>query len=70
MMDHQSIAKVLDAGTTETGQPYFVMELVQGIPITKYCDKNRLNLEERLKLLFPSAEPFNMLTKKESFIAI
>lgn len=42
MMDHVSIARVLDAGTTEAGLPYFVMELVHGIPITKYCDDNRL----------------------------
>src|SRR5712671_4125012 len=40
MMDHPNIAKVLDAGTTETGRPYFVMELVRGIRITDYCDQN------------------------------
>jgi serine/threonine protein kinase len=39
LMDHPHIAKVLDAGTTESGQPFFVMELVKGIPITKYCDQ-------------------------------
>ena len=39
MMDHPNIAKVLDAGTTENGRPYFVMELVKGMPITKYCDE-------------------------------
>ena len=38
MMDHPNIAKVLDAGATDSGRPYFVMELVQGIPITTYCD--------------------------------
>ncbi len=38
MMDHPNIAKVLDAGATETGRPYFVMELVRGVPITEYCD--------------------------------
>jgi len=42
IMDHPHIAKVLDAGTTETGRPYFVMELVKGIPITKYCDKDMI----------------------------
>ena len=42
MMDHPNIAKVLDAGTTEAGRPYFVMELVRGMPITEYCDKDRL----------------------------
>ena len=50
MMDHPGIAKVLDAGATETGRPYFVMELVEGTPIKTYCDKQRLNLEQRLRL--------------------
>ena len=53
LMDHQNIARVLDVGTTEDRRPYFVMELVQGIPITEYCDKNQLTLQERLKLLIP-----------------
>ena len=44
MMDHPNIAKVLDAGATETGRPYFVMELVKGEPITEYCDKNSLDI--------------------------
>ena len=42
MMDHPNIARVLDAGTTDTGRPYFVMELVKGVPITEYCDRNQL----------------------------
>jgi eukaryotic-like serine/threonine-protein kinase len=50
LMDHPNIARVLDAGATATGRPYFVMELVHGIPITNYCDKNRLTLRERLEL--------------------
>jgi len=50
MMEHPNIAKVLDAGATETGRPYFVMELVRGIRITEYCDKNNLDTRERLKL--------------------
>jgi serine/threonine protein kinase/tetratricopeptide (TPR) repeat protein len=50
MMDHPNIAKVLDAGATETGRPYFVMELVRGIRITDYCDQNRLRPRERLEL--------------------
>lgn len=50
MMDHPSIAKVLDAGTTQNGQPYFVMELVKGLPITSYCDENHLSVNERLEL--------------------
>jgi serine/threonine protein kinase/tetratricopeptide (TPR) repeat protein len=51
MMDHPSIAKVFDAGATETGRPYFVMELVQGVPITEYCDQCNLSTTERLQLL-------------------
>src|SRR5580658_3766333 len=50
LMDHPHIAKVLDAGATESGRPYFVMELVQGIKITEYCDQNSLPTRERLKL--------------------
>lgn len=50
MMDHQNIAKVLDAGITAQGLPYFAMELIKGIPLTKYCDDNRLNPNERLEL--------------------
>jgi eukaryotic-like serine/threonine-protein kinase len=50
LMDHPNIAKVLDAGATETGRPYFVMELVRGIKITDYCDENKVATEDRLKL--------------------
>ena len=50
MMDHPNVAKVLDAGATEQGRPYFVMEYVPGIPITEHCDKNKLTLGERLEL--------------------
>jgi serine/threonine protein kinase len=53
MMDHPNIAKVLDVGQTDTGQPYFVMDLVQGIPITDYCDHNKLTPRERLELFVP-----------------
>ncbi|MFL5340400.1 MAG: protein kinase domain-containing protein, partial [Gemmataceae bacterium] len=53
MMDHVNIARVLDAGATESGRPYFVMELVHGIPITKYCDDNHLTPRERLELFVP-----------------
>ena len=51
MMDHQNIAKVLDAGTTQAGHPYFVMELVKGLPLTEYCDNNKLSVRERLELM-------------------
>jgi serine/threonine protein kinase len=50
MMDHPNIAKVLDAGSTEQGRPYFVMELVRGIKFTDYCDQNNLSTNERLDL--------------------
>ena len=50
MMDHPNISTVLDGGATETGRPYFVMELVKGIPITEYCDRNNLTIHERLDL--------------------
>src|SRR5262249_31215336 len=50
MMDHANIAKVYDAGATENGRPYFVMELVQGVPITEYCDQCNLTTRERLEL--------------------
>src|SRR6516164_7247963 len=50
IMDHPNIARVLDAGATDTGRPYFVMELVRGIPITAYCDQNQLPPRERLEL--------------------
>ncbi len=53
MMEHPDIARVLDAGATETGRPYFVMELVKGIPITEYCDQNRLSTRQRLDLFMP-----------------
>jgi serine/threonine protein kinase/WD40 repeat protein/Flp pilus assembly protein TadD len=53
MMDHPNIAKVLDAGTTDSGRPYFVMEIVKGIPITRYCDEQHLTPKERLELFVP-----------------
>src|SRR5437660_7035623 len=53
MMDHLNIARVLDVGATDTGRPYFVMELVHGVPITKYCDGNHMTPRERLELFVP-----------------
>ena len=50
MLNHPNIASVFDAGTTDSGRPYFVMELVRGVPITEFCDDNRLNTRERLRL--------------------
>jgi serine/threonine protein kinase/tetratricopeptide (TPR) repeat protein len=53
LMDHQNIARVYDAGTTDNGRPFFVMELVHGVPITKYCDDGHLTIRERLALMVP-----------------
>ncbi len=50
LLDHPNIARVYDGGATETGRPYFAMELVRGLPITEYCDKHKLSIEERLEL--------------------
>ncbi len=50
MMDHPNIAKVFEAGSTDKGRPYFAMELVKGVPITEYCDKNNLGTQKRLEL--------------------
>jgi len=53
LMDHPNIARVLDGGTTAAGRPYFVMDLVKGIPITKYCDEHQLTPQQRLDLFIP-----------------
>ena len=53
LMDHPNIARVFDGGTTEAGRPYFVMELVKGVPLTKYCDEHRLTPKARLELFIP-----------------
>jgi len=53
MMDHPNIARVLDAGATDTGRPSFVMELVRGVPVTDYCDEHGLTVRERLALFIP-----------------
>src|SRR5437762_9326795 len=50
LMDHPNIARVLEAGSTQSGRPFFVMELVRGVPITQYCDQNQLSPRERLEL--------------------
>ena len=56
IMDHPAIAKVFDAGTTPQGQPYFVMEYVPGLPITEYCDRNKLKIKDRLELFIQACE--------------
>src|SRR5678815_1848125 len=50
MMEHENIARVLDAGAADSGRPFFVMELVHGVPITQYCDENQLSPRHRLEL--------------------
>jgi serine/threonine protein kinase len=56
IMDHPAIAKVFDAGTTPQGQPYFVMEYVQGLPITEYCDLKKLKIPDRLEIFIQACE--------------
>ena len=70
LMDHSNIARVLDAGTTETNRPYFVMELVKGVPITTYCDEHQLTPRQRWNCSFRSARPCSTPTRKASSTAI
>ena len=53
LMDHPNIARVLDAGTTDAGRPYFVMELIHGTPVNTFCDESQLSTRERLELFLP-----------------
>ena len=62
LMDHPNIARVLDAGTTDQDRPYFVMELVRGLPITEYCDRNQLSIPERLELFVLICRAVDSLT--------
>ena len=64
LLDHPNIAQVYDAGTTETGRPYFVMEYVKGLPITKYCDQHKLSIEDRLNLFKQVCLAFNHAHQK------
>jgi eukaryotic-like serine/threonine-protein kinase len=64
MMDHVNIARVVDAGATESGKPYFVMELVNGVPITKYCDDNLLTPRQRLELFVPVCQAIHHAHQK------
>ena len=64
LMDHPNIARVLDGGATDTGRPYFVMELVRGVPITVFCDKKRLSARERLKLFIPVCQAIQSAHQK------
>ena len=70
MMDHPNIAKVLDAGNTETGRPYFVMEFVRGISITEYCDVNKLSVTREITAVHPGLpRQSNTHIRRESSIA-
>ena len=64
MMDHPNIARVLDGGATDTGRPYFVMELVRGVPITEYCDQNKLSAKERIELFLPVCQALQSAHQK------
>ena len=59
LMDHPGIARVIDAGTTDAGRPYFVMDFVAGKPITEFCDDNSLSIEDRLKLFMLVCDAIN-----------
>jgi serine/threonine protein kinase len=69
LMDHPAISKVLDAGSTLQNTPYFVMEYVAGVPITKYCDNHRLNTRERLELFIQVCEGFSTRITRQLFTA-
>ena len=69
LMDHPNIARVFDAGTTDAGRPYFVMELVKGIPITQYCDEHRLAACSGWNCSSPSATPCSTRTRRASSTA-
>jgi serine/threonine protein kinase len=64
LMEHPNIARVFDAGATDAGRPYFVMELVRGVPITRYCDDNRLPAEARLHLFMSVVRRCSTRTKR------
>jgi serine/threonine protein kinase len=68
LLDHPNIAHVYDAGTTQAGRPYFVMEHVEGLPITDYCDEHKLTIEQRLSCSSRSARRSSTPTRRGSFI--
>ncbi len=70
LMDHPNIARVLDGGTTSAGRPYFVMDLVKGVPITRYCDEHRLTPRQRLELFLPVCQAVQHAHQKGISIAI
>ncbi|WP_182869367.1 serine/threonine-protein kinase, partial [Stieleria mannarensis] len=64
MMDHPNIARILDGGVTDSGRPYFVMDLVKGVPITEFCNANRLTTEQRLELFISVCHAVNHAHQK------
>ena len=66
LMDHPNIARVLDAGATAEGRPFFVMELVRGLPVNDYCDQARLPAADRLALFVQPARPSSTPTRRGS----
>lgn len=70
VMDHPGIATVFDAGTTAAGRPYSVMELVQRVPLTRFCETEQLTIPEHLKLFMEVCVRFITPTRKESSIGI
>lgn len=70
MMEHPNIAKLIEAGMTANGRPFFAMELVRGSPFTEYCDTRSLNVRERLELFLMCVWPSIMLTRRGQFTGI
>ncbi len=64
MMDHPNIARVLDGGATDAGRPFFVMELVQGVPVTEFCETNDLSIQQRLQLFIPVCQAIQSAHQK------
>ena len=64
MMEHPNIAQIFDAGATRKGRSYFVMEYIEGVPITHYCDRKRMTTKERLGLFLASATRSNLRTTR------
>ncbi len=64
MMDHPNIARIFDAGATPKGRPYFVMEYIEGVPITQYCDAKRMTIGQRLELFLSVCRAVNTRTRK------
>jgi eukaryotic-like serine/threonine-protein kinase len=69
LMEHPNIAQVFEAGSSDNGRPFFVMEYVPGMPITDYCDRHHLGTRQRLELFLQAAQRRSTRTRKASFTA-